>query len=95
MRCWTSSINRNIVECKYKEKQQIYLFREVLIETLWNVNKDFYGYRRKTVAVLIETLWNVNFYDLKINCLSAIVLIETLWNVNNLNCFSFHTAPWY
>ena len=56
----------------------------VLIETLWNVNKDFYGYRRKTVAVLIETLWNVN---VAVNCSDlpySIVLIETLWNVNGI-----------
>ena len=52
-------INRNIVECKDQEKQQIHLFREVLIETLWNVKtcKDFKS--SVVQAVLIETLWNV------------------------------------
>ena len=37
----TSSINRNIVECKANIKELIPLCRMVLIETLWNV-KQFY-----------------------------------------------------
>ena len=43
-------INRNIVECKAVLSADTCAGCTVLIETLWNVKKDFYGYRRKTVA---------------------------------------------
>ena len=64
-------------------KTELETWKQVLIETLWNVNEG------GTVAissvgcmVLIETLWNVNKKITESKCFPLMVLIETLWNVN-------------
>ena len=67
----------------------------VLIETLWNVNKDFYGYRRKTVAGI-----NRNIVECKLGIITGYtfyhsVLIETLWNVNNGESLDVFTPAEY
>ena len=31
-----------------------------LIDTLWNVNKDYRIFRKDCIVELIDTLWNVN-----------------------------------
>ena len=56
--------------------------REVLIETLWNVNLIRVSVLSIGFIVLIETLWNVNDYPQEIKSVVNPVLIETLWNVN-------------
>ena len=53
-------INRNIVECKYVRILDEEMKRLVLIETLWNVNKQALNNIETVFPVLIETLWNVN-----------------------------------
>ena len=55
-----TSINRNIVECKYVSKSPQSIGDRVLIETLWNVNLRTSQYPFLHRFVLIETLWNVN-----------------------------------
>ena len=52
------------------------------METLWNVNEDYYLYNEGELLVLIETLWNVNDDPDWGEENSYKVLIETLWNVN-------------
>ena len=54
-----TSINRNIVECKGINYRKIWFWKEVLIETLWNVKFDNYRCVCILNHVLIETLWNV------------------------------------
>ena len=76
-------INRNIVECKFKEAvNNVVSDGVVLIETLWNVNKSVNDFRDAGLPVLIETLWNVNNEKAKFALQQDLVLIETLWNVN-------------
>ena len=59
-RVYALGINRNIVECKLVISWRVIKRRNVLIETLWNVNR-FANYTIPFVGrVLIETLWNVN-----------------------------------
>ena len=53
-------INRNIVECKYKQLLETEILENVLIETLWNVNGVGGLMAYAMNWVLIETLWNVN-----------------------------------
>ena len=55
-----SSINRNILECKYPGTTTREEFKLVLIETYWNVNSLKNLLEKKCVLVLIETYWNVN-----------------------------------
>ena len=81
------SINRNIVECKYKKTEDYTSVLIVLIETLWNVNMKTWWTFVKEGLVLIETLWNVNLSDRYKKVLPEVVLIETLWNVNSLTVF--------
>ena len=57
-------INRNIVECKYIRMIHHTGMKHVLIETLWNVNKEEAAPIEYTAVVLIETLWNVNKFKL-------------------------------
>ena len=54
------SINRNIVECKFRKGFPAKRVTKVLIETLWNVNLCFLMIQKYMLIVLIETLWNVN-----------------------------------
>ena len=50
------------MECKSINTELGRIAKEVLIETLWNVNKaNPYKYSLAD-SVLIETLWNVNNY---------------------------------
>ena len=61
-------INRNIVECKCDQLRKCFKrIREVLIETLWNVNSGTMLYSTASVRVLIEILWNVNLEELLIH----------------------------
>ena len=54
----------------------------VLIETLWNVKKNYLLQTVLQSQVLIETLWNVKTRSHKATVSSfRLVLIETLWNV--------------
>ena len=57
-------------------------YREVLIETLWNVKYLTLSRIAGCTFVLIETLWNVKLNTLTTVFLADVVLIETLWNVN-------------
>ena len=76
-------INRNIVECKYKQGHGALDIRgAVLIETLWNVNSFIHVFLELFPLVLIETLWNVNVSITVNDEIIWTVLIETLWNVN-------------
>ena len=77
-----TSINRNIVECKYDNYGQKVMTTVVLIETLWNVNSLVLPVNGELKIVLIETLWNVNTGFWSGHLKSHFVLIETLWNVN-------------
>ena len=52
-------INRNIVECKVKEKVDYRALIRVLIETSWNVKFSTESFLDCVVSVLIETSWNV------------------------------------
>ena len=56
----STSINRNIVECKCYSHSQRQDSPKVLIETLWNVNLLSPVIVFDRIIVLIETLWNVN-----------------------------------
>ena len=58
------------------------LAKEVLIETLWNVNYYEAEKKKSQGYVLIETLWNVNILKSLPPPPKSPVLIETLWNVN-------------
>ena len=53
----------------------------VLIETLWNVKKNYLLQTVLQSQVLIETLWNVKNGESLDVFTPADVLIETLWNV--------------
>ena len=76
------SINRNILECKYKSVKRKMVTKWVLIETYWNVNIYPNSGLMDLILVLIETYWNVN-YEFPPESLSLLrVLIETYWNVN-------------
>ena len=61
MRCWTSSINRNIVECKDDRINCCIGSGSVLIETLWNVKS------KKATYVLSRRLGiNRNIVECKV-----------------------------
>ena len=77
----STSINRNIVECKEGVPVSSVRYPVVLIETLWNVKKECDVLWIDTVPVLIETLWNVKWITLIGKRDRPTVLIETLWNV--------------
>ena len=55
----------------------------VLIDTQWNVNKDWRGDFLAKFNVLIDTQWNVNGTQAAVRKLLDIVLIDTQWNVND------------
>ena len=49
------------MECKYYHEFNLdWIVREVVIETLWNVNIENYNRFEDWTDVVIETLWNVN-----------------------------------
>ena len=52
-------INRNILECKDEQLEEIASARVVLIETYWNVKLFASSHEAYGVIVLIETYWNV------------------------------------
>ena len=58
-----SSINRNILECKYFKKVDDPMNHVVLIETYWNVKYHRSQKQGFTGHVLIETYWNVKLED--------------------------------
>ena len=64
------------------------LAKEVLIETLWNVNYYEAEKKKSQGYVLIETLWNVNILKSLPLPPKSPVLIETLWNVNQDEMFT-------
>ena len=55
-----TSINRNILECKYIYCRKTNSLKTVLIETYWNVNPFAELVLSNLTFVLIETYWNVN-----------------------------------
>ena len=52
-----------------------------LIDTLWNVKRNFSGLRKKWKSDLIDTLWNVKPSANRRGCDTDKDLIDTLWNV--------------
>ena len=61
----------------------------VLIETLWNVKKNYIIRDLSERMVLIETLWNVKVDDNgTVQARLKPVLIETLWNVKTFESLS-------
>ena len=51
------------MECKYFSLYDLDADKNVLIGTLWNVNRFFHPLLSVRILVLIGTLWNVNIYD--------------------------------
>ena len=62
MKVYRSSINRNILECKFRSPRITSIELMVLIETYWNVNVNVQYSGRGFRGVLIETYWNVNLF---------------------------------
>ena len=89
----TTSINRNILECKSEVYKSTLDINRVLIETYWNVNSIAGHPSIAGHLVLIETYWNVNYINILSFVETQSVLIETYWNVNVFNncCLSCKT----
>ena len=79
-----SSINRNILECKWYIQGMCCRRIPVLIETYWNVNLFACITLHPEFFVLIETYWNVNWIRPGTPVSRGLVLIETYWNVNSI-----------
>ena len=72
------------MECKSVRRKRKNTGKQVLIETLWNVNAISCRIRNGSGRVLIETLWNVNNFEPSTEQRPVAVLIETLWTVNSI-----------
>ena len=49
-----------MVECEFKESSVVACKKTVLIDTWWNVNKEYLDTTKAIDGVLIDTWWNVN-----------------------------------
>ena len=56
-------INRNIVECKYENKNKGTGTFRVLIETLWNVNKSHEADRQGQLAGINRNIVECKFFS--------------------------------
>ena len=80
------------MECKFLNKTPTLTEVLELIDTLWNVNIDYwideYGFRCRINRYIMECKYLVYNYKHKEGCSE---LIDTLWNVNVfITCSSFN-----
>ena len=74
----------NRIRLEFKDEIQVYFVRSsflVLIESDWNLKRDWQELVCGVVPVLIESDWNLKFCAKLVKIMPCFVLIESDWNL--------------